>query len=141
MKTVYLFPPNYAAINRAFKVRGKPVIFCYGDTIYNPGRIKVPPQLLVHEAVHSRRQGADPAGWWERYIEDPQFRLEEEIPAHQAEFADLCDRGVATPEAWNAIVGRLASPLYGQLIDVVTARSLIAADGNAWQGRSAANAM
>jgi hypothetical protein len=44
-KIQHLFPPNYAAINRAFKMRGKPAIFCYGDTIYNPGRIKVPKQL------------------------------------------------------------------------------------------------
>jgi hypothetical protein len=37
VKVLHLFPPNYAAINRAFKVRGKPIIFCYGSTIYNPG--------------------------------------------------------------------------------------------------------
>lgn len=127
MKTVYLFPPNYAEINRAFKVRGKAVLFCYGSTIYNPGRIKIPPQLLVHEAVHSRQQEAcdGPEHWWRRYIEDKQFRLEQEITAHQAEYRDMCERG-----NWcylDAVAARLASPLYGRLIDFPTARELVRA--------------
>ena len=66
MKTLFLFPPNYRAINKAFSVRGKPVIFCYGDTIYNPTRITVTPSLVAHEGVHSRQQGEDPRGWFAR---------------------------------------------------------------------------
>lgn len=131
---VLLFPPNYAAINRAFNVRGKPVIFCFGDTVYNPGRIKVPRHLMVHEGVHSRQQGSNPAGWWDRYIVDPSFRLEQEIAAHYAECA-------VVPNQIDEIAARLASPLYGNMIDFARARAILesariqvstASDGNAW---------
>jgi hypothetical protein len=120
VKVLYLFPPDYAAINRAFKVRGKPVIFCYGDTIYNPGRIKVPERLIAHESVHSRHQQGmgGPEVWWQRYIDDPQFRLIEEIPAHRAEYR-------VAPEFLDDIARRLASPLYGSLVDFEKARQII----------------
>lgn len=121
-KVLFLFPPNYGAINAAFKVRGQPVIFAYGDAIYNPSKMKIPPELLVHEAVHLRRQDGDPATWWARYIKEPRFRLEEEIPAHAAEYRDLCARGL---ERITHIAERLASPLYGGLVDFDTAKHLI----------------
>lgn len=122
MKVLYTFPPNYAAINRAFNVRGKPVIFCYGSVIHNPARIKIPERLHAHESVHSARQQAQaggPAAWWERYITNPQYRLGEEIPAHQAEAR-------CAPELAEEIAARLASPLYGGLVGIEEARRLIA---------------
>lgn len=145
MKVLHLFPPNYAAINRAFKVRGKPVIFCFGDTVYNPGRIKMPDRLLAHEAVHSRQQGTDPAGWWDRYIIDSKFRLAQEIPAHCAEYA-------CAPNLLDDIARRLSSALYGSLVDFAGAVDLLersrydrristATDGNAWPRTSAAAAI
>lgn len=109
MKVITAFPPNYRRINAAFNVRGRGVIFCYGDVIYNPGRINVTPALLAHEAVHSGQQGADPATWWDRYIADPQFRLAQEIPAHAAEYR-------VAPHLLQEIAGRLSSRLYGGLI-------------------------
>lgn len=119
MKVLYLHPPNFAATNRAFNVRGKRVIFAFGSTIYNPRRITIPPELYAHEAVHQERQGADPMGWWDFYISDPQFRLQEEIPAHQAEYREVCTRG--SDPGWRQlaaerIAARLASPLYGSLV-------------------------
>lgn len=47
MKVVKAFPPNYQAINDAFSVRGKSVIFCYGDRIYNPSGVAVGPDLIA----------------------------------------------------------------------------------------------
>lgn len=123
-KTLYLFPPNYHDINRAFDVRGKPIIFAYGDTIYNPSRIKLPPQLIAHEAVHQARQGNNPRGWWERYIAEPAFRLDEEIPAHIAEYKVMADRADCEIYLFR-IAGRLASPLYGSLISAERARAVI----------------
>lgn len=130
MRVLYLHPPNFAAINRAFKVRGKPIIFCYAERIYNPQRIKIPPELFAHEAVHQARQGDDPERWWDRYIRDQDFRLAEEVPAHQAEYRCLCARN-ADP-SWRALAAeriaeRLASPLYGSMIDFAEAVRLIAA--------------
>lgn len=128
MRVLTMLPPNFAAINRAFGVRGKPVIYAYGNTIYNPARILVHPSLVQHELVHSRRQGDDPAGWWDQYIADKAFRLAEEIPAHQAEYASICrcrTTEAARAEDLNRIAERLASPLYGGLIGIDEAKRLI----------------
>lgn len=120
MKVLTLFPPNYAEINRAFKIRGKHVIFAYGDIIYNPSRIVIPPELLAHEAVHGARQNGNPAAWWDRYITDSHFRLEEEIPAHQAEYQ--------VSRQLKAIAERLSGPLYGNLISFDKAVSMLASN-------------
>ena len=90
MKVLTTFPPMYAEINKEFNVRGKPVIFTFADVIHNPSRITITPELMVHEEVHSQRQGDNPESWWADYLTDPEFRLAEELPAHQAEFAYLC---------------------------------------------------
>lgn len=71
MKVVKAFPPNYRAINDAFNVRGRDVIFCFGDRIYNPSGILIGPDLLAHEQVHSDRQASYAGGvdaWWHRYV-------------------------------------------------------------------------
>jgi hypothetical protein len=132
VKVVNLFPPNYQQINTAFKVRGKPVIFCFGAQIYNPMRINVSPALHAHESVHSAQQGSDPRVWWDRYIADKAFRLEQEIPAHQAEvrhWADNCG-GVSEP-CIAEIAERLSSPLYGNIIDYPAAYRLMSGIINA----------
>lgn len=121
---LFTFPPNYAAIAKAFDVRGKPIIFAYGDTIHNPARIKIPPQIFAHEAVHQARQGNDPATWWARYIVEPEFRLGEEVPAHAAEYREICHRD-HNERLLELIAARLASPLYGSMIEEAEARRLI----------------
>lgn len=123
MRILHTLPPNFAAINRAFNVRGKSVIFCYGSTIHNPSRIDVTPELIAHEMVHSEYQGNDPKGWWESYIAEPKFRLAQEIVAHCAEFCAFRDRGRA--DMLDKISERLASPMYGSLIDLAEARRII----------------
>lgn len=138
MKVVKAFPPNYQAINDAFAVRGKPVIFCYGERIYNPAGVVVGPDLVAHERVHSVRQAAyagSVTAWWDRYIADTEFRLAEEIPAHQAEYAywrDRADadrpvRGFRSARDWHLsqIAHRLSGALYGGLIGLSEARNLL----------------
>lgn len=143
MKQLYLFPPNYRTLVRAFPIRGKPMFFCYGNVIYNPTRRPIPPEIIAHERVHSMQQAMDSAGgparWWERYIEDKAFRLDQELPAHRAEFEHLgfVEDGRARDKALRAIAERLASPLYGNLISLDDARTRIAG----CQRNSAAGAM
>lgn len=56
-------PPNFDAIAAVLPgALGKNVIFCYGDTIYNPGGQVIPLQLLAHEAVHSIQQELSTTG-------------------------------------------------------------------------------
>lgn len=127
MKQLYLFPPNYRAINKAFNVRGQTVWFCYGPVIYNPSRVVVPAPILAHERVHSAQQGTDPAQWWDRYIADREFRLSQEIPAHRAEYGWWVSHGDPGERMLDTIAMRLASPLYGKLIDFEAARRTLAA--------------
>lgn len=80
-------PPNYEQILKAFDIADKPVVFTYGDTIYNvPEGYKLPAPLEVHETIHSKQQGDDPASWWEKYISDSKFRLQQEIEAYAAQY-------------------------------------------------------
>jgi len=138
MKIINSVPPNFQAINDRFQVRGKPVIFCYGEVIYNPMRVNVGPDLVAHERVHSIRQLAFAGGvtaWWDRYIADGRFRLEEEIPAHRAEYqfwaqhkdADKPVKGFRSARDYHLvqIARRLAGPLYGSVISLGNARALL----------------
>lgn len=106
-----------------FGVRGRNIIFAYGDTIYNPSRVEIPPQLIRHEEVHLMRQGGDPASWWDRYIAEPDFRLAEEIPAHAAEYLGCVAQ--YRERALDEIATKLSSALYGSLISVPAAREAI----------------
>ena len=120
MKIAFDKPPNWDRIVEAFpQVEGQPVLFCYGACIFNPMKIAIPTFMMVHESVHAARQKDDPAGWWDRYIADPAFRLKEELQAHKAELAavnvTVRDRNI---RARNLVITakRLAAPLYGGLI-------------------------
>lgn len=120
MKIVREYPPNYAEIKAAFNPPID-VLFCYGSTIFNPAGERIAPELIIHEGVHSRRQGGDPAGWWKRYIENQKFRLDEEVVAHQAEYRVLRIRNQNT----DHVIKRLCSPLYGSMINLEEAARLI----------------
>jgi hypothetical protein len=125
---VHDFPPNFAEIAEKFDVVGKPIIFAFGNRIFNPENIDVVPALIAHEKVHGERQGSDVRGWWRKYIADTEFRLAEEIPAHIAEYkidvARVTDRNRRAVLA-HRIAVRLASPLYGSLIKPTAALKLI----------------
>jgi hypothetical protein len=121
MRVIRGFPPNIRKINQTFNVRGMNVFFAWGDTIYAPMGGKLPPELMAHEEVHGRRQNGDPAAWWERYLSDPGFRLQEEIPAHLAELEHL-----GRPEhALRYIAERLSSTLYGSMVSFEDALEIL----------------
>ena len=86
MKIKEEYPPNYEDIKRVLKVEGIKMIYTYGDTIYNPDKCIVTPDLYVHEGVHERQQGDNPAQWWEKYLSDASFRLEQEIQAYGEQY-------------------------------------------------------
>lgn len=55
-------------------------------------KYEIPPQKVVHELVHSKRQeeiGKDL--WWDLYLSKPSFRLEEEVLAYKKEYKFICD--------------------------------------------------
>lgn len=129
MRIVVGRPPLFEEIRAAFPLASSPsVIFAWGDVIYTSAGATVSPALRAHEAVHGVRQVSDVEGWWRRYIADAQFRLDEEIPAHIAEYKHFA----AQPRnlrrlALHNIAHRLASPLYGRMIKYDDARRLLKA--------------
>ena len=85
MKIVPNDPPNFEKIKKVLNPSDR-AIFCYGDTIYGKAAQNLDPSYLVHECIHSRQQGDDPEAWWDRYLEDPTFRLFQEKEAYQAQY-------------------------------------------------------
>jgi hypothetical protein len=131
MRVIVDRPPMFDEINDRFNVAGKSVLFAWGDAIYNPMGVIIPPCLMDHEAVHGQRQiemGVE--NWWRSYISSRAFRLEEEIPAHQAEYQSLLKENSnrnARRGALKQVAKRLSAPLYGRLISSASARKVLAA--------------
>ena len=144
MRIVQAYPPLIDAIDGAFGVIGKPILFAWGDRIYNPAGVTVPAELLAHEKVHGERQSAYAFGagledkvqaWWGEYIANPTFRLEEEMPAHVVEFKSLCEQHRAK---WTSernmrrtfaahVARKLSAPLYGRLVTFEAAKKFLLA--------------
>ena len=114
MKVIIARPPNYAEIADKFPLCAG-VIFAYGDKIYDPDGEGVSAALVAHETVHGNRQikmGVEK--WWRSYLDDVGFRLDEELPAHRAEYF-RATRGSSLKQKaamLDHIAGRLVSPLY-----------------------------
>lgn len=118
-------PPLIEEIDAAFHVRGKPIFYSFGHLIFNPAGVLIPPSLMAHEGVHGDRQ-TDPEAWWRRYIADPEFRLDEEIPAHIAEYQFFADKPRNERRFHlTHIAKRLCSPLYGSLITPEKAKRIL----------------
>jgi hypothetical protein len=111
-------PPLYDRIVAAFPEASEHgVIFTFGETIYSPTVRRISTTTMKHEEVHAERQTNDCfkiLEWWERYLVDAQFRLDEELPAHRAEYRAYCKRhGSGREKFLHVVATRLASPLYG----------------------------
>jgi hypothetical protein len=121
-------PPLWDEIDAAFKVAGKSVVFSWGDKIFNPQDVDIPPEIIVHEAVHGERQLSDIVGWWHRYIDEQQFRFDEELLAHQAEYNFLAEQSYnrhMRRTALKHVAQKLASPLYGKMVNKERARAML----------------
>jgi len=124
-------PPMYVEIAKKFNLRPEQeILFAWGDKIYNPAAIvNIPRPLIIHEMLHMQRQGRFVTEWWRKYIDDPEFRLQEEIPAHVVEYAawrqDPTIGRLQRRFILRKVAERLSSKLYGNMIDYVGARELI----------------
>lgn len=108
-------PPNFEEILKAFPDADKPgVIFAFGKNVFNPSGVSIPTALLAHESVHQYRQGLTPEKWWGLYLVDNDFRYNEELEAHVAEYdaqAPQLDRNYRA-KLLMATAHRLIAPLY-----------------------------
>ena len=126
-------PPIYPALAAIFDLEKHKPIFAWGTVIYNPfgHPLEQTPELIAHEQMHGMRQlgikhlafassSSDEQRirlWWQDYIELLSFRLEEEIPAHRAEYRQLLRMHGNTRanrrHHLTAIAKRLRNPLDG----------------------------
>lgn len=126
------YPPNIAKIEAVFGdvVWAKGVVFAYGDAVYNPGGVELDEPLRAHEQVHCEQQStwSSPEAWWDLYLANPSFRLDQEMTAHRAEYQAFCR--ITRSREYRAtrlrqIAGRLSGPLYGKLITYDEAKRAI----------------
>lgn len=111
-------PPNFTKLAAVFPAALKSgTIFAYAPNVYVSGKSELSPSLEVHEKVHISRQesyNGGPEAWWDRYLVDREFRLEEELVAHMHEYRYLSDYGSREErrEALKVVAKRLSGPLY-----------------------------
>lgn len=122
------YPPNYEQICSHIPAvrKNKHIVFTYGDTIYSPQGVNLPPDFLEHEETHVKRQ-SNPAEWWAKYLSDVQFRLDEELIAYRAQYAyavqhySRADRRMLL----TSMVKDLSGAMYGKIVSKKEAIKLI----------------
>lgn len=122
-------PPNYDKINAKFGPLPATVLFAYLPYIYNPSGNFIPPEKIAHEQVHHEQQkDVGVEWWWEMYIGSKDFRLQEEIPAHQVDYKTYCqyvkDRNLQN-DYLEFLAGQLSGPMYGGIIKRSEAKKII----------------
>lgn len=122
------WPPNIERIEKVLpNCRRLGTIFAYGEDVYNPFAVPLPFALQAHESIHQARQldkGVEL--WWDLYLADINFRYNEELLAHVAEYMAQCP-----PKAprnlrrvvLKATAKRLAAPLYGYTVSLEKAEA------------------
>ena len=63
----------------------------YGTSIFAPKGFYMDTPRIIHEYYHMAQQKVygSPQKWWERYVKDPGFRLQQELPAYQIQYRDI----------------------------------------------------
>ena len=134
MNIIFGRPPNFQQIVAAFpSAKREGCIFTYGDTVFvtKPNDIYLIPSLKAHEQVHiDQQKKLSPERWWENYLKDDTFRLEQELPAHRAEYA--CVKNLSQDRnkhaaALSVIAQRLSGSLYNGMLSYTEARRRIVA--------------
>lgn len=133
MKIIEEYPPNYAEIEKVFDLRGTHPVFAYGHKLYNPHGCAIAEHTMVHEEVHEKQQRGilgfmSVRAWWKRYLADPEFRLSQEIPAYQAQYAFVkktaSDRN--TLSRFLVILAKdLSGQMYGNMLSFEKAMEVI----------------
>lgn len=114
MKQLIDFPPNYKEITRFLKPE-KETFYCYGDVIYNPSGVEIPPDIEYHEGIHAKQQKSflSPALWWTKYLIDQDFRLDQELEAFTKQWMFIYKHiPKVKKESLEVISNILASPMY-----------------------------
>ena len=107
-----------------------PVIFTYGDLITTFSG-KMSEDLLAHEGHHTIQQKNFPDGkdgWWKRYLEDDEFRLEQELECYRKQYRWVVEHVPNKQERFRKLkfyAESLSSPMYGDFVGFNKAMQLI----------------
>ena len=128
-KILEIDPPNIEEIRKVLPDSELPTCYAYGDTIYNPKKVKVGPDLLIHELKHLEAQGYTVEGakeWWKFYLEDKKFRLDEELKGYGAQLKYI--KHNYNNKIYKTILFKIAdalsSSMYGKLVTFQQAETL-----------------
>ena len=89
------YPPNYDQMTEAFgDLKKYSPVFAYAPHIYNPFGRNLTEDVIHHETVHIFRQGDLPEIWYYKYVNDPAFRLEEEVIAYGSQLLFAKQKGI-----------------------------------------------
>ncbi len=128
LKVVKAYPPNYDLIcDHIPAVRqNSAIVFTYGNKIYSPKFETLSDDLMAHEEVHTKRQ-KNPDEWWQRYLTDVQFRLDEEVAAYRVQWQYMIDHygRQQRRSMLQKIAKDLSSPMYGKIVTKQEAIKLI----------------
>lgn len=127
---IHSLPPNWSTLLEVFpalKGQEQNVVFTYAPHIYMLRDMQLPPDIAVHEAVHLKQQtDISPGIWWTRYIEDPEFRLAQELEAYGAQLHFWSAYRNAIYKTEKARLARdISSSFYGNMISFGEAESAL----------------
>jgi len=118
------YPPNFERIQKAFRsytFDNSQMIYAYWPDIYNPDGVHIPKDTMAHELVHLERQENNPEAWWDKYLTNANFRLEEELAAYREQYrfakTIIKDRNKLALGLMK-IAHCLASSMYGNLLSI-----------------------
>lgn len=126
-------PPQWIweECHEKFEIDDPVTIYTYGDVLHNPFDVGLSVPTIVHEETHMDQQAAYPGGpdaWWQKYFEDKDFRLSQEVAAYGNQYREFCksnrDRNVQV--RYLAKLAEIAaSPMYSFDITYYHAMHLI----------------
>lgn len=129
MEIVNEFPPNIEKIKAKFGDKEiSHAVFTYGDKIYNPQKFDIQDHVVAHEQVHRIQQeeiGVE--AWWDKYLNDSKFRLEQELEAYSVQYRFIRSRFNNKSAKWflEVISRDLSSPMYGNIVSSFQASTMI----------------
>ena len=120
-------PAIYHKCHEKFGVKwSQGIIITYGDTVYC--KQKLTPDKIAHEGVHVKQQTAmDKDLWWDKYLEDEEFRLFQEVEAYKTE-ANWVRKNVKDNNLQVRLLHQicldLSSSIYGNICTYSQAKQL-----------------